>query len=153
MRFALALAATPALTDILSRGALAIVTYAIIGTALLLLGYFVVDWTTPGKLSAVIRAEHNPNAAMMAASGVAGVALIVVAAIFTSGGNLIEGLTETLVFGVIGIVAQAVASLVFERVIGMDPRRLMSEQALSPASVLVGVTRVSIGLITAFALI
>jgi uncharacterized membrane protein YjfL (UPF0719 family) len=153
MRLALLLAATPSLTEVLGRGVLAIVTYALLGLLLLLLGYFVVDWTTPGKLGAIIRTEHNPNAAMLAASGVTGVALIVVAAIFTSGGNLVEGLTEAAVFGVVGIAAQAVASLVFERVIGMDPRRLMSEQTLSPASVLVGVTRVGIGLITAFALI
>src|SRR5215472_14119314 len=152
MRFALLLAATT-LTDALSHGVPAILSYALLGLLLLLLGYYVTDWTTPGKLSAIIRTEHNPNAAMLAASGVAGVALIVVAAIFTSGGSLIEGLTETLVFGVVGIAAQAVASLVFERVIGMDPRRLVSEQALSPASVLIGVTRVAIGLITAFALI
>jgi len=152
MRLALLLAAS-SLTDALTRGVPAIVAYAFLGALLLLLGYFVTDWTTPGKLSAIIRTEHNPNAAMLAASGVAGVALIVVAAIFTSGGNLLEGLTETLVFGVVGIAAQAIASLVFERVIGMDPRRLVSEQALSPASVLIGVTRVSIGLITAFALI
>ncbi len=147
------LAAAPSFPGVLGRGVLAIVTYALLGLLLLLLGYFVVDWTTPGKLSAVIRSEHNPNAAMLAASGVAGVALIVVAAIFTSGGNLVEGLTQTLVFGVVGILAQAAASLVFEKVIGMDPRALMSEQSLSPASVLVGVTRVGIGLITAFALI
>jgi uncharacterized membrane protein YjfL (UPF0719 family) len=152
MRLALLLAAS-SLTDALSRGVPAIVAYAFLGALLLLLGYFVTDWTTPGKLSAIIRTEHNPNAAMLAASGVAGVALIVVAAIFTSGGNLVEGLTETLVFGVVGIAAQAIASLAFERVIGMDPRRLVSEPALSPASVLIGVTRVSIGLITAFALI
>jgi uncharacterized membrane protein YjfL (UPF0719 family) len=153
MRFALLLAAAPTLPEILGRGVLAVVTYALLGLLLLLLGYFVVDWTTPGNLSAIIKSEHNPNATMLAASGVAGVALIVVAAIFTSGGNLVDGLTETLVFGVVGIVAQALASLVFERVIGMDPRSLMSEPALSPASVLVGVTRVGIGLITAFALI
>jgi len=152
MRFALLLAAS-SLTDALSRGVPAIVSYALLGTLLLLLGYFVTDWTTPGKLSAVIRTEHNPNAAMLAASGVAGVALIVVAAIFTSGGSLLDGLTETLVFGVVGIAAQALASLAFERIIGMDPRRLVSEKALSPASVVVGVTRVGIGLITAFALI
>jgi hypothetical protein len=113
----------------------------------------VVDWTTPGKLGAVIRTEHNPNATMLAASGVAAIALVIVAAIFTSGGDLVQGLTETLVFGLVGIGAQAIAFLVFERVIGMNPRELMSESALSPAAVLVGVTRVAIGLITAFALI
>jgi uncharacterized membrane protein YjfL (UPF0719 family) len=141
------------LPETLGNGVLAIVTYASLGLILLLLGYFVVDWTTPGKLGAIIRSEHNPNAAVLAASGVFAVVLIVVAAIFESGGNLVDGLTETLVFGVVGILAQAVASLVFEKVIGMDPRALMSEQTLSPAAVLVGVTRVGIGLITAFALI
>ena len=147
------LATTPSLPEVLGRGVLAILGYALLGLLLLLLGYFVVDWTTPGKLGAVIRREHNPNAAMLAASGVAAVALIVVAAIFTSGGNLLDGLTETVVFGLVGIGAQAVASLVFERAIGMDPRSLMSEESLSPAAILVGVTRVAIGLITAFALI
>ena len=147
------LAATPSLPEILGRGVLAIVTYAFLGLLLLLLGYFVVDWTTPGKLGAVIRTERNPNATMLAASGVAAIALVIVAAIFTSGGDLVQGLTETLVFGLVGIGAQAVAFLVFERVIGMDPRSLMSESTLSPAAVLVGVTRVAIGLITAFALI
>src|SRR5205807_895813 len=101
MRLALLLAATPPLTDVLGRGVLAIVTYALLGMLLLLLGYFVTDWTTPGKLSAIIRTERNPNAAMLAASGVAAVTLIVVAAIFTSGGNLVEGLTEALVFGLV----------------------------------------------------
>jgi uncharacterized membrane protein YjfL (UPF0719 family) len=141
------------LPEILGRGVLAIVTYAFLGLLLLLLGYFVVDWTTPGKLGGIIRGEHNPNATMLAASSITGVALIVVAAIFTSGGNLIEGLTEALVFGVVGIAAQAIASLVFDRVIGMDTKSLLSEKGLSPAAVLVGVTRVGIGLITAFALI
>jgi uncharacterized membrane protein YjfL (UPF0719 family) len=152
MRLALLLAAS-SLADVLGRGVPAVISYAVLGTLLLLLGYFVTDWTTPGQLSAIIRTEHNPNAAMLAASGVAGVALIVAAAIFESGGNLVDGLIETLVFGLLGIAALAVASLAFERVIGMDPRRLVSEQALSPASVLVGVTRVGIGLIIAFALI
>lgn len=145
--------ATAPLQDLLLRGVEAIVSYALLGGLLLLLGYFVVDWTTPGKLGAVIRAQRNPNAAMLAASGVAGVTLVVVAAIFTSGGNLVEGLTETVVFGLVGIGSQALVSLVFERVIGMDPRSLMAEERLSPAAVLVGVTRVGIGLITAFALI
>lgn len=141
------------LPEILGRGVLAIVTYALLGVLLLLLGYFVVDWTTPGKLGSIIRGDRNPNAAMLAASGLTGVALIVVAAIFTSGGNLVEGLTEAAVFGVVGIGAQALASLVFERVIGMNPKVLMDERTLTPAAVVVGVTRIGIGLITAFALI
>jgi uncharacterized membrane protein YjfL (UPF0719 family) len=148
-----ALAARLSLPEILGRGLLAIVLYALLGVLLLLLGYFVVDLTTPGKLTAVIRTERNPNAAMLAASGVGAVALVIVAAIFTSGGQLLEGLTETLIFGVVGILAQAAAIFAFDRVIGMDVESLLGEPRLSPAAVLVGVTRVAIGLITAFALI
>jgi uncharacterized membrane protein YjfL (UPF0719 family) len=147
------LAAVPPLLDTLGRGVLAIAAYSVIGTLLLVLGYVVVDIATPGRLGAIIRTEHNPNAALLAASGVFAVTLIVVGAIFTSGGNLVEGLTETVVFGIVGIVAQALASLGFDRVIGMDVRGLMEERSLLPAAVLVGVTRVGIGLITMFAII
>lgn len=148
-----ALAASPPLPEILGRGLLAIVLYALLGVLLLLLGYFVIDLTTPGKLTTVIRTERNPNAAMLAASGIGAVALVIIAAIFSSGGQLIEGLTETVVFGLAGILAQALAIFAFDRVIGMDVKSLLSEPRLSPAAVLVGVTRVAIGLITAFALI
>lgn len=148
-----ALAASPSLPEILGRGLLAIVLYALLGVLLLLLGYFVIDLTTPGKLTTVIKTERNPNATMLAASGIGAVALVIVAAIFSSGGQLIEGLTETVVFGLVGILAQALAIFAFDRVIGMDVESLLSEPRLSPAAVLIGVTRVAIGLITAFALI
>jgi uncharacterized membrane protein YjfL (UPF0719 family) len=151
--FLVALAAGPPLPEILGRGLLAIVLYAFLGVLLLLLGYLVVDLTTPGKLTAVIRTERNPNATMLAATGVAAVALVIVAAIFSSGGQLIEGLTETVVFGLVGILAQAMAIFAFDRVIGIDVENLLGEAELSPAAVLVGVTRIAIGLITAFALL
>jgi len=147
------LAATPSLLDSLGRGVLAIVAYTAVGLLLLVLGYVVVDVLTPGRLSSIIRSERNPNAAALAASGVFAVALVVVAAIFTSGGDLVQGLTETIVFGLVGILAQAGASLVFDRVIGMDLGEVMKDPKLSPATVLVAVTRVAIGLITMFAVI
>lgn len=148
------LAATAPLPEVLGRGLLAIVTYAILGMLLLVLGYFVLDATTPGNLSAIIRTQRSPNAAMLAASGVAGVSLIVVAAIWTSGGGqLVDGLVETLVFGLVGILAQTGATFAFERVLRMDVAGLLGEPTLSPGAIVVGVTRVAIGLITAFALI
>lgn len=147
------LLASAPLPEILGRGLLAVVTYTILGFLLLLLGYFVLDATTPGNLSDIIRTKHSPNAAMMAASGVVGVSLIIVAAIWTSGGQLIEGLTETLVFGVVGILAQAAATYAFERVIRMDVEGLLDEEALTSGAIVVGVTRIAIGLVIAFAVI
>jgi hypothetical protein len=153
MTYAVVLVTVPSLLESLGRGVLAIVTYSIVGTLLLLLGYFVVDVLTPGKLGSIIRTERNPNAAALAASGVFAVALIVVGAIFVSGGDLVQGLTETVVFGLIGILAQAGASLLFDRAIGMNVAGLMKEPGLCPETILVSVTRVSIGLITMFAVI
>ena len=74
-------------------------------------------------------------------------------AIFVSGGDLVQGLIETVVFGFIGILAQAGASLLFDRVIGLNVAGLMKEPGLCPETILVSVTRVSIGLITMFAVI
>jgi uncharacterized membrane protein YjfL (UPF0719 family) len=153
MTHAALLAASTPLLESLGRGVLAIVTYSIVGTLLLLLGYVVVDVVTPGHLGSIIRTQRNPNAAALAASGVFAVSLIVVGAIFVSGGDLVQGLTETLVFGVVGILAQAGASLVFDRVAGMRVGELMKEPTLRPEAVLVSVTRVAIGLITMFAVI
>src|SRR5437773_11334546 len=132
MTEAAVLAAAPPLLDALGRGVLAIVSYSIVGLLLLLLGYFVVDVLTPGRLSSIIRSERNPNAAALAGSGVFAVALIVVAAIFVSGGDLVQGLVETVVFGFIGILAQAGASLLFDRVIGLNVAGLMKEPGLCP---------------------
>jgi len=153
MTHAALLATTPPLLDSLGRGTLAIVAYSIVGTLLLLLGYVVVDVLTPGRLGAIIRTERNPNAATLAASGVFAVSLIVVGAIFVSGGDLVQGLTETIVFGVLGILAQAGASLLFDRVTGMNAKDVMHEPKLCPEVVLMSAARISIGLITMFAVI
>ncbi|WP_026925035.1 DUF350 domain-containing protein [Glycomyces arizonensis] len=92
-------------------GALA---YSAVGIALMVLGFFIVDWLTPGKLGELIWSERNRNAALLLASNTLGVGLIVVGAIWASEGNLAEGIVSTLVFGVIGLVAMAVAFIVLD---------------------------------------
>ncbi|MBJ7602135.1 MAG: DUF350 domain-containing protein [Candidatus Dormibacteraeota bacterium] len=137
----------------LLNGVLALVGYAVLGTLLLLLGYLALDLVTPGKLGQVIRTEHNANAAVLAASGVLGLSFLIAAAIFTSGGDLLQGLIETLVFGLVGILAQAAALFAFDRVIGVDAEELMGQRHLLPATILAATVRIGIGLITAYALI
>jgi len=137
----------------LGEGALAIAAYAVLGVLLLLAGYYAVDLATPGRLVTVIRDERNPNATLLAAAGVLAVAFIVVAAIWASGGRLLEGLLSTLVFGAVGILAQVVAAAVFDRLVGIDVRRLVHEPTLQPATVLLAVNHLAIGLVTAVAVI
>lgn len=92
-------------------GALA---YSAIGIVLMVLGYFIVDWLTPGKLGELIWTHRNRNAALLLASNTIGVGLIVVGAIWASSGDLVEGVVSTLVFGLIGLAAMAVAFVVLD---------------------------------------
>lgn len=141
------------LAEVLGNGALAIMAYAIVGVLLLAAGFYVVDLTTPGRLSKVIRTDRNPNATLITVSGVAGVGLIVAASIWSSGGAVREGLIATLVFGLVGIAAQALGMFVFDKVAGFSVRELIREPSLQPAAVLLSVTRLMIGLISAVAVI
>ncbi len=142
-----------ALLEFLLRGAGAIASYAAVGVILLIVGFYVIDLATPGKLSEVIRTERNPNATLLAASAMAAIGLIVAASIWSSGGRLAEGLAGTAVFGLVGIVVQTLAMLLFDRVVGISVRDLVKEPELQPGARLLAVTHVAIGLITAVAVI
>ncbi|WP_214412508.1 DUF350 domain-containing protein [Sphaerisporangium fuscum] len=141
------------LGEALGRGALAILAYAALGVLLLVTGFYVIDMATPGRLSKIIKTDRNPNAALLTASGLAAVGLIVASSIWSSGGALQEGLLSTLVFGLVGIVVQTVGTLLFDRVVGISVRELVSEEKLQPGAVLLSVTHLAIGLITAVAVI
>ncbi|MER6510367.1 DUF350 domain-containing protein [Nonomuraea sp. NPDC048881] len=141
------------LLEVLARGAGAIAAYAAVGVILLIVGFYVIDWATPGKLSEIIRTQRNANATLLTTSALAAIGLIVAASIWSSGGRLAEGLAGTAVFGLVGIVVQTVAMLVFDKVVGISVRELVKEPELQPGARLLAVTHVAIGLITAVAVI
>ncbi|MFC5814328.1 MULTISPECIES: DUF350 domain-containing protein [Nonomuraea] len=141
------------LLETLLRGAGAIASYAAVGVILMIVGFYVIDLATPGRLSEVIRSQRNPNATLLASSAMAAVGLIVAASIWSSGGRLAEGLAGTAVFGLVGIVVQTLAMLLFDRVAGISVRDLVKEPELQPGARLLAVTHVAIGLITAVAVI
>lgn len=137
----------------LGDGTIAIVCYAALGLALFVAGFYVVDLTTPGRLISIIRKDRNPNAALLAVCGMVAIGLIVAASIFSSGGKLLDGLVGTLVFGAVGIVAQTVAMLIFDKLVGIDVRACVSETRLEPVTALLGATHIMIGLVTAVAVL
>ncbi|MET7466628.1 DUF350 domain-containing protein [Nonomuraea sp. NPDC005501] len=141
------------LLETLARGAGAIAAYAAVGVVLLIVGFYVIDLATPGKLSAIIRTERNPNATLLATSAMIAVGLIVAASIWSSGGRLAEGLAGTAIFGLVGIVVQTVAMMIFDKVVGISVRDLVKEPEIQPGARLLAATHVAIGLITAVAVI
>ncbi|GLY72437.1 DUF350 domain-containing protein [Actinoallomurus iriomotensis] len=137
----------------LGKGAGAIAAYTALGLVLLIIGFLAVDLATPGRLTTIIRTNRNANATLLAVCGVSAVGLVVAASIFASGGKLLEGLIATLVWGLVGIAAQLVASVIVRYLLGVDVAGLMAKEKLEPSAILLGATQATVGLITAIAVI
>lgn len=134
----------------LARGIGAILLYAIVGLLLMLLGFYAIDFTTPGKLSELVRAGL-PNAVIVTASGMLSMAFIIVIAIWTSSSDLAEGLITSLVYGLIGIIAQVLAVRLLEWVTRIDVRSTIESETFAPASFVVAAAHLALGLVVAVA--
>jgi uncharacterized membrane protein YjfL (UPF0719 family) len=137
----------------LGKGAGAIAAYTALGLVLLLIGFFAVDVTTPGRLTSIIKTGRNANATLLAVCGMAAVGLVVAASIYGSGGRLLEGLIATLVWGLVGIVGQQLAVTIVRLLLGVDVAALMAKEKLEPSAILLGATQVTVGFITAISVI
>jgi uncharacterized membrane protein YjfL (UPF0719 family) len=134
------------------HGVSAIALYTIVGVALVVLGFFVIDWTTPGPLRTLVMAGR-PNAAAIAAAGVVSVALIVVLTIYSSSGDIIQGLVGTLIFGVLGLVGQALCVRLIGLVTGIDIGRVLAAERFVPEALVIIAGYVAFGLIIAIAIL
>jgi uncharacterized membrane protein YjfL (UPF0719 family) len=91
------------------------VVYTGVGIALLVLGFYVLDLLTPGHLGRHIYEDRSVNAAVTLAAGFLGQGAIVFASIWTNATNGFgRALLYTVVFGVLGVLLQAVAFLVLD---------------------------------------
>ncbi|TDD65510.1 DUF350 domain-containing protein [Actinomadura rubrisoli] len=141
------------LGQVLLDGSGALFAYAGVGLVLFIVGFYMTDLATPGRLITVIRDHRNPNATLLACAATVGVGLIVAMSIFASGGDLAEGLTRTLVFGGGGIIAQTVATMIFDRLVGISIGTLADDAGdkLEPAAILLAVANLMIGFVIAVA--
>ena len=76
----------PGFFPLIGRGIGAILLYAVLGVLLMLLGFWAIDITTPGKLNRMVR-EGLPNSVLVTSAGMVSMAFIVVTAIYTSSGH------------------------------------------------------------------
>jgi len=143
---------TPEFLSLIGQGVGAILLYALLGVLLLLLGFYAVDLTTPGKLYRMVQAGA-PNAVIITAAGIVSMAFIVVVAIYTSSGGLVEGLLQTLIFGLVGIVAQVGGVRLLEWVTGIDVGRALRAETVRPEAFVVSAAHVALGLVVAVAVL
>lgn len=146
------LAVAPGFFPIIGRGIGAILLYAVLGTLLMLLGFYAIDWTTPGKLTALVRAGL-PNAVIVTAAGMVSMAFIVVVAIYQSSGVLLEGLLGALIFGIVGILAQVGGVRLLEWVTGIDIGTALRAETVRAETWVVAAAHVALGLIVAVSII
>lgn len=135
----------------LARGIGAILLYGVVGLFLMFVGFYAIDWTTPGKLSQLVH-RGLPNAVLVTASGLLSMAFIVVVAIFNSASDLTGGLITSLVYGLLGIIVQVVAVRLLGWATRIDVGRTIEEEHFQPISVVVAAAHVALGLVVAVAI-
>lgn len=142
----------PGFFPMIGIGVGAILLYAVLGVLLMLLGFYAVDLSTPGRLNVLVR-EGRVNAAVITAAGMVSMAFIVVTAISTSAGSLTEGVLKTAIFGFVGILAQVGAVRLLEWVMGVDVGAALAADRLQPQSFVIAAAHVALGLVVAFAIV
>jgi uncharacterized membrane protein YjfL (UPF0719 family) len=134
------------------KGALATILYFLVGTAVLVLGFFVVDILTPGKLRQLVFIDRRPNAVMLACANYIALAAVIISAITNSYSQLGQGLVGVAVYGLMGVVLQGVAILAMHFVIPGDFHEHIDEPELHPAAFATAVMLLAVGGVTAAAL-
>ena len=142
----------PGFFPVIGRGVGAILLYAVLGVLLMLLGFWAVDITTPGKLNRMVR-DGLPGAVLVTAAGMISMAFIVVTAIYASSGTLIEGVLGALIFGLIGIVAQVGGVRLLEWVTGIRIGPILQSEYLEPEAWVVAAAHMALGLVVAVAIL
>jgi uncharacterized membrane protein YjfL (UPF0719 family) len=138
----------------LGDGVVATLLYFIVGLAVLVVGFAALDLLTPGNLRTQVYTDRNPTAAVLLGANHLALAVVVVTAIMTSDSELglVQGLTDSLVYGLLGVVLQAVALRLLDAFVPGHLRNLVNEPKLVGASWAVAASLVAIGGVNAAAL-
>jgi uncharacterized membrane protein YjfL (UPF0719 family) len=138
--------------DPVLKGAVATVLYFLVGTAVLILGFIVVDVLTPGKLRQLVFIDRRPNAVILACANYIALAAVIISAITNSYSKLGQGLVGVAVYGLIGVVLQGIAILAMHFVIPGNFHEHVDEPELHPAAFATAVMLLAVGGVTAAAL-
>jgi uncharacterized membrane protein YjfL (UPF0719 family) len=133
------------------KGVVATVLYFVVGMAVLVLGFIMVDVLTPGKLRQMVFVDRRPNAVMLACAMYIALATVIITAIANSYSQLGQGLVGVAVYGLIGVVLQGIALLTLHFVIPGNFHEHVDEPALHPAAFATAVMLLAVGGVTAAA--
>jgi uncharacterized membrane protein YjfL (UPF0719 family) len=122
--------------------------YTGVGIALLILGFYALDLLTPGHLGRHIYQERSFNAALTLAAGFLGQGAIVFASIWTNAtSGFGQALLYTVVFGVLGVVLQAVAFVALDLIAPGKLGKHLTERDFHPASLVSAAAQLAVAAI------
>jgi uncharacterized membrane protein YjfL (UPF0719 family) len=127
-------------------------TYGLVGLVLMALGFVLVDVLTPGNLREQVWTQRNRNAAILLASNLLGVGIIVATAIAASHGNWGEGLLSTAAYGVLGLVLMGVSFVVIDVFTPGKLGELLVQEEPHPAVYVSAAAHLSVSAIVAVAI-
>lgn len=130
-----------------------VAAYGVVGVGLMAVGYLLVDVATPGSLRDLIWVRRNRNAALLLASGLAGVATIVTASIAASDGDLWAGLLGSFGYGIVGLGLMTLAFILVDMVTPGRLGEILVEPEPHPAVWISCVVHVALGAIIAAAIL
>jgi uncharacterized membrane protein YjfL (UPF0719 family) len=134
------------------KGVVATVLYFLVGMAVLVVGFVMVDVLTPGKLRRMVFVDRRPNAVVLACAMYVALAAVIISAIANSYSQLGQGLVGVAVYGLLGVVLQGIALLTLHFVIPGDFHEHVDEPELHPAAFATATMMLAVGGVTAVAL-
>jgi uncharacterized membrane protein YjfL (UPF0719 family) len=124
------------------------VAYTGVGIVLLTLGFFALDLLTPGHLGRHIAEHRSVNAAIVLAAGFLGQGAVIFASIWTNATSAFgEALLYTVVFGILGVLLQAVAFLVLDLITPGKLGAHLTDRDFHPASLVSAAVQLAVAAI------
>jgi uncharacterized membrane protein YjfL (UPF0719 family) len=122
-----------------------VLVYSAIGLAILVAGFVVMDLLTPGRLGQLVM-DGNPNAAILSASSLVALGLVMWFAIFFTGAGW-NGLDDAAVFGAVGVATQAAGFGILEALTPGRMRDVVQAPRLVPATWVWAAVQIAIALV------
>jgi uncharacterized membrane protein YjfL (UPF0719 family) len=129
---------------------LQVLAYTGVGLGVLIAGFYVLDLLTPGRLGALVM-EGNPGAALLAFVTLLSLGIVLWFAIFFTGAGW-SGLDDALVFGAVGVAAQAAGFLLLDLLTPGKLATICFQPTLHPAAWVTAGVQLSVALVVSASL-
>lgn len=137
--------------DPVLKGVVSTLLYFVVGMAVLVIGFYMVDVLTPGKLRQLVFVDRRPNAVVVASAMYVALTTVIVSAIVNSYSQLAQGLVGVAVYGLLGVILLGIALLTLHLVIPGSFHEHIDEPELHPGSFAVALMLLAVGGVTAAA--